>query len=256
MSQTIVVKVGGSTLASLSRSFFASLARCKQDGDRIVLVHGGGPDIDAVLASLQIKSEFVNGLRKTTKPVLETVEMVLCGRVNKELVTQLYEAGAEAIGLSGCDGHLLTAEPQSLEELGFVGDVKRVNTSLLQSLLAQGVIPVIAPVGMDEAFVHYNINADTAAAAIASQLGADELVFVTDVNGIQRDGEYLPLATTASIEAMIADGTIYGGMIPKVQGAMRCLTEQLKQVRIVSGAESFEAEAGTKIVATEQVINQ
>nr|WP_132947798.1 acetylglutamate kinase [Thermolongibacillus altinsuensis] len=236
---TVVIKCGGSILNELSPSFFASLRELKEKKANIVIVHGGGPEIGEMLQNLQVSFEFVNGLRKTTAEVLEIVEMVLCGKVNKKLVAMLQTHQLRAVGLSGVDDYLLEAKPIDLEQLGYVGEVKKVNEALLQKLWSDGYIPVVAPIGMDENGQKYNINADAAAAAVAKAVRADQLLFVTDVPGILREGEVVKEATVETVQEMMKDGTIYGGMIPKVQAALESLVDSLEEVAIVSGKTTF-----------------
>lgn len=238
-----VMKCGGSTLAALPDAFFEDMASLQQGGRLPVIVHGGGPAISETLTKLGIETEFVNGLRKTNEAVLDVVEMVLAGQINKLIVRRIGASGAKALGLSGVDGHLLRAEPvENAHEVGLVGRVTEVNTALIEGIADQGYIPVIAPVGLgSDGIQRYNINADTAAGAVASQLGVDRLIVVTDVPGIMKtiDGEkrVLPSVTVAEIEAMITDGDIYGGMIPKVRAAIDCIQGRVQEVVIVSGTE-------------------
>lgn len=254
MKDIIVIKCGGSTISELSEAFFQSVVRMQKAGKNPIIVHGGGPAINVFLQKLDIQSEFVDGLRKTTADVLEVVEMVLCGKMNKQVVTDLQRAGGQAVGLSGCDGHLLQVQAVNEEKLGFVGEPNHVNTELLTSLMERQVIPVIAPIGMNEQGTHYNVNADSAAAAIAKGLGAEQLVFVTDVDGILKDGQCLEKVTADEIEAYIADGTIYGGMLPKVKAALSTLTATLKSVTIMNGKSTSVGQdghvKGTTIVKT------
>ncbi len=228
-------------LHELSPSFFTSVQQLRRSGLDVVIVHGGGPDIGQLLKALNIPSEFVNGLRKTTKDVLDVVEMVLNGKVNQTLVSLLQANDIRAVGLSGVDDRLLQARPIDLDALGYVGEVVNVHTKLLHTLLRHGYVPVIAPIGVDERGQTYNINADTAASAIAQALSADKLVFVTDVAGILKNGEVVKEATVQTIEAMMADGTISGGMIPKVKAALHAL-DSVEEVAIVSGKASFYKE--------------
>jgi acetylglutamate kinase len=234
-----VLKCGGSTLAALPDSFFEGLKRLQAVGAQPVIVHGGGPAINETLAKLGIESRFVNGLRVTTNEVLDVVEMVLAGQINKAIVSRLQKVGAKAVGLSGTDGQLLTAAPvANAAEIGFVGQVTAVKTEVIDSLCQQGYIPVIAPLGIDAAGQRYNINADTAAGAVTAALGAERLVMVTDVPGILREGQLLTQVTVPQVEAMIASGEIYGGMIPKVKAAMDCLAGGVNEVMIVGGKDA------------------
>ncbi|MEH7235487.1 acetylglutamate kinase [Bacillus sp. JJ1562] len=257
--QTIVIKCGGSILAKLSDSFFNSIKELKESGYRVVVVHGGGPEIGQTLTSLNIESEFVNGLRKTTKEVLDVVEMVLSGTVNKKVVVELEKAGIPSVGLSGCDAKLISAKPVNLDQLGYVGEIAQVNISFLEFLLSQNYVPVISPIGIDENFTKYNINADTAAASVAIALKAEHLLFVTDVDGIKKDGEVLPSLSTDSVLTLIEEGTIYGGMIPKVRAALSALNDGgLNEITIINGKDSLLSMdgtlKGTKIVKELEVV--
>jgi acetylglutamate kinase len=255
------MKCGGSTLAALPDAFFTDLRSLQDDGIIPVIVHGGGPAISDTLTKLGIESEFVGGLRKTNEAVLDVVEMVLAGRINKEIVRRIQLSGARAIGLSGVDGHLMRAVPvANADEVGLVGDVIEVNTRLIRSMIEIGYMPVIAPIGLGEdGSQRYNVNADTAAGAVASHLGVERMIVVTDVPGIMRtvDGErrVLPTVTVAQIGEMIDSGEIYGGMIPKVKAAIQCIQGAVKEVMIVDGAEPGvlskalkEGSIGTRIV--------
>jgi acetylglutamate kinase len=232
----------------------------QERGIQPVIVHGGGPAINETLGKLGIESRFVDGLRVTDEATLDVVEMVLAGRINKEIVRKLQKNGAKSIGLSGTDGNLLAAKPvANAQEVGLVGDVTGVNAALIEGIIELGFPPVIAPIGIDEASQRYNINADTAAGAVASGLGVDTMIVVTDVPGIMRtvNGEkvVLPQVTFADIEEMIRSEEIYGGMIPKVRAAMSCLHGNVKEVLIVDGAAPrvlsraiTEGNIGTRIV--------
>ncbi|MFC4777796.1 acetylglutamate kinase [Paenibacillus sp. GCM10023252] len=258
--QRFVMKCGGSTLAALPAAFFDDLRQLQESGVKPVIVHGGGPAISETLAKLGIESGFVNGLRVTTDEVLDVVEMVLAGKINKEIVRRIQTSGAKALGLSGVDGKLILAQPVvGTAEIGFVGDVTDVNAAIIEGIMAMGYIPVIAPVGIDEQGQRYNINADTAAGAVASHLGVQQMIVVTDVPGIMRtvDGEkvVLPVVTVAEIEEMIGSGEIYGGMIPKVRAAIQCIQGEVQEVVIVSGEVPgvlsravLEGGIGTRIV--------
>ncbi len=260
MDQRFVMKCGGSTLAALPASFFDDLRELQADGIRPVIVHGGGPAISETLTKLGISSEFVNGLRKTDEATLDVVEMVLAGRINKEIVRKIQQSGARALGLSGVDGKLILSKPvANSHEIGFVGDVTDVNADVIEGVMAMGYIPVVAPIGIDDAGQRYNINADTAAGAVASHLGVERMIVVTDVPGIMRtvDGAkvVLPSVTVEQIDEMIASGEIYGGMIPKVRAAVQCIQGRVQEVVIVNGDEPGvlsrvvrEGGIGTRIV--------
>lgn len=235
-----VMKCGGSTLAALPDSFFKDMKLLQDEAIIPVIVHGGGPAISSTLEKLGIETEFVNGLRKTNEAVLDVVEMVLAGQINKEIVRKIQLSGARAIGLSGVDGHLIQAEPVvNAHEVGLVGDVTKVNAELIQGIVKMGYMPVIAPVGLGEdGGQRYNINADTAAGAVASHLGVERMIVVTDVPGIMnREKQVLPSVTVKQIDEMIASGEIYGGMIPKVRAAVQCIQGKVREVIIVNGAE-------------------
>lgn len=241
--QRFVMKCGGSTLAALPDAFFEDLRCLQADGMIPVIVHGGGPAISETLTKLGIETEFVHGLRKTNDAVLDIVEMVLAGRINKEIVRKIGCSGAKALGLSGVDGGLMQAVPvPNADEVGFVGDVTNVKAEIIEGIIAMGYMPVIAPIGISaDGQQRYNINADTAAGAVASHLGVDRMIVVTDVPGIMKkiDGQLqvLPVVTVQDIEDMIGSGDIYGGMIPKVRAAMQCIHGDVKEVVIVNGAE-------------------
>ncbi|RKN78891.1 acetylglutamate kinase [Paenibacillus ginsengarvi] len=241
-SGCFVMKCGGSTLAALPDTFFLDLKKLQDEGMIPVIVHGGGPAISDTLGKLGIETEFVNGLRKTNEAVLDVVEMVLSGQINKQIVRKVMQFGAKAIGLSGVDGHLIEAKPvANAAEVGLVGEVTNVNAAIIEAVVQMGYMPVIAPVGIGEGAQRYNINADTAAGAVASHLGVERMIVVTDVPGIMKnvDGEkkVLPVVTVAEIERMIESGDIYGGMIPKVRAAMECIQGKVSEVVIVSGTE-------------------
>ncbi|ULO07965.1 acetylglutamate kinase [Paenibacillus sp. 19GGS1-52] len=237
-----VMKCGGSTLAALPDSFFDDLRELQQAGVQPVIVHGGGPAISENLAKLGIESSFVNGLRVTTEAILDVVEMTLAGSINKAIVRRIQGRGGKALGLSGVDGNLIVARPiANSAEIGFVGEVVGVQAEIVTGILAMGYIPVIAPIGVDAAGQRYNINADTAAGAVASFVQSPKMIVVTDVPGIMRSvegrKEVLPRVTIQQIEDLIDSGEIYGGMIPKVRAAMDCIQGNVSEVVIVDGKE-------------------
>jgi acetylglutamate kinase len=211
-------------------SFAADIALLDQVGARPVVVHGGGPQIGEMLAKLEIESNFVNGLRVTDEATISVVEMVLAGGINKALVAAIARAGGRAVGISGKDGGLIQArkllgkgrtEGSAIEQaidLGFVGEPEKINTDVLDALNAANLIPVVAPVGSDANGETYNINADTAAGAIAAALGATRMLMLTDVAGVlDKEGTLITELTVSQAEALIRDGTVSGGMIPKVE---------------------------------------
>lgn len=237
-----VMKCGGSTLAALPDSFFDDLRELQLSGAQPVIVHGGGPAISGNLEKLGIESSFVNGLRVTTEEVLDVVEMTLAGSINKAIVRRIQGSGGQALGLSGVDGRLITARlVANSSEVGLVGEVTEVNAEIVAGVLAMGYIPVIAPIGVDAGGQRYNINADTAAGAVASFIGSPQMIVVTDVPGIMRtlDGRktVLPSVTVGQIEDLIKNGEIYGGMIPKVRAAIDCIQGSVSEVVIVDGKE-------------------
>lgn len=226
--QTIVVKYGGNAMinAELKQAVMADILQLHQLGMKIVLVHGGGPEISQGLKLLGKESQFINGLRVTDQDTIDVVLQMLAGKVNKSLVAQLQGKG---IGLSGIDGSLLQCEKLTGEvDLGFVGEIVKVNAKVLEIALASGLIPVISTVGADQNGTIYNINADTAASQIAIALKAQKLVSMTDIAGLLRDrndeSTLIPHATLAEVDRLIAEGVIAGGMIPKIA----CCTDFIK----------------------------
>jgi len=246
---TIVVKYGGHAMGGeLASEFGRDIALLKQVGINPVVVHGGGPQINAMLDRLGIKSSFVNGLRITDGSMVEVVEMVLSGTVNKQVAGLINRAGALAVGISGKDGGLIRArkvtrkikDPDSnierVLDLGFVGEPSFIDTRVIHALTGAGLIPVIAPVGSGEDGETYNINADTAAGAIAGALNAQRLLMLTDVPGVlNKNKELLSDLTMAQVKELIADGTISGGMIPKVETCMEAVTQGVKGATILDG---------------------
>ncbi|SDM47090.1 acetylglutamate kinase [Sediminibacillus halophilus] len=260
----VVIKCGGSIFSQLSPAFYRSIVQLHNKGDaQPVLVHGGGPLISRTLSRLQVETQFVDGLRVTTEEVLEVAEMVLSGSMNKQLVLNLQQQGGKGFGLSGVDGGLLQAIQSDNAEIGLVGTVKNVQVSILHHLIDQGFIPVISPIGIDEKGKKLNINADVAAAAVAQALQA-KLCYISDIPGIlvRKNGRKTVLheTTSSQIEQLIADGTITGGMIPKVRSALQALKNQVPETVILNGLEpdsllSFYqgAAVGTKISLTSEV---
>jgi acetylglutamate kinase len=251
--QTIVVKFGGHAMgeAEYVASFAADIALLDQVGARPVVVHGGGPQIGEMLAKLQIESNFVNGLRITDEATISIVEMVLAGGINKALVAAIARAGGRAVGISGKDGGLIRArkllgksrtEGSAIEQaidLGFVGEPEKINTDVLDALNAANLIPVVAPVGSDASGETYNINADTAAGAIAAALGATRMLMLTDVAGVlDKDGRLITELTVSQAEALIRDGTVSGGMIPKVETCINAVLGGAEAAVIMDGRAS------------------
>ncbi|WP_374762910.1 acetylglutamate kinase [Yunchengibacter salinarum] len=245
-----VIKYGGHAMGdpALARQFAEDVALLKQVGIHPVIVHGGGPQIGAMLKRLSIESAFVDGLRVTCESTVQVAEMVLSGSINKEIVANINAAGARAIGLSGKDGQMVRAtklkrtrrDPESNIEqavdLGFVGEPAEVDPTLLQNSVASGIIPVISPIALGMAGETFNINADTMAGAIASALDARRFFLLTDVAGVLNgDGELLTELNRADVEALIADGTISGGMLPKVATCLDAVDKGVKGAVIMDG---------------------
>lgn len=238
MKKVIVFKCGGSALDDLSDEFFENIQFLQAAGMQPVIVHGGGPMIQQMLDKVDIKSTFVDGLRKTTEDMMDIVEMVLVGNVNPALTRRVNSLGLQAIGLSGSDVNLLSATPINREKYGLVGEVTDVNTKHIHDLLDSNLVPIIAPIALGKDGARYNVNADTVAGALASALKAEQLVFVTDVPGILQKDKLLDTVTTTEVKELIEDGTIYGGMIPKVNAALAGISGNVKEVMIVNGEKS------------------
>ncbi|NDE91504.1 MAG: acetylglutamate kinase [Alphaproteobacteria bacterium] len=240
--QCFVIKYGGHAMDddATALRFAHDIVLLKQVGIHPVIVHGGGPQIDAFLKKLNIQSNFKNGLRVTDAATMEVVEMVLAGKVNKELVQSISNAGGVAFGLTGKDGNLVQARkymPGGVD-LGFVGEPVKVNTYILKKILEEDGIPVIAPIGVDENGQTLNINADTLAGAIASALQAVRFMLLTDVAGfLDKNGELVPEMTLAETEQAITDGVAKGGMIPKLQTCIAAVRGGVKGAVILNGKD-------------------
>ena len=248
--QTVVVKYGGNAMgeASLGRAFAEDVTLLKLAGINPVVVHGGGPQIGAMLDRLGIKSEFRGGLRVTDKATVEIVEMVLAGSINKEIVASINAVGGRAVGLCGKDGRMVTArkltrttiDPDSniekVVDLGFVGEPDSVNRAVLDQVLSAELIPVLAPVAVGHDGETYNVNADTFAGAVAGALNARRLLFLTDVAGVlDRDRKLIKELTVGEARRLIADGTVSGGMIPKVETCIEAIERGVEGVVILDG---------------------
>lgn len=234
-----VVKYGGAAMLrdDLKDAFAEDLVLLEAVGLLPVVVHGGGPEISRTLEQLGEGTRFVDGKRVTDEGSIKVVEMVLTGRVNTDVVTRVHKHGGRAVGLSGKDGSLLLArklEPGG-QDLGLVGEVTEVNTDVITMLLERDYIPIISPVGVDAQGTTYNINADTAAAKIAEALGAEKLIFLTDVPGILKGGEKVSQASVAEVRAMLRDGTVSGGMIPKTEALLSALEGGVRSAHIIDG---------------------
>lgn len=234
---TVVIKFGGNAMGDdeAMASFARDIVLMRQVGVKPVVVHGGGPMINAMLDRLQIKSEFVNGKRVTDAATVEVVEMVLSGAVNKRIVQAINAEGGKAVGLSGKDAGLVTCD-QTNPDLGFVGTPAEVDVSILHDLAAAETIPVIAPLGVGRNGETFNINGDTMAGAIAAGLKADRLLLLTDVEGVKNaDGAVLTQLTPVQIREMTASGVIAGGMIPKTETALAAIEGGVRAVVILDG---------------------
>ena len=233
----VVIKLGGHAMGSdeAMDGFARDVVLMQQVGVNPVIVHGGGPMINQMLDKLEIKSEFVNGKRVTDEAVIEIVEMVLSGRVNKRIVQAINGQGGKAVGLSGKDANLITCDPAD-PALGLVGEPAEVDPSILRTLFDDDAIPVIAPLGAGRNGETFNINGDTAAGAVAAALTADRLLLLTDVDGVRdSDGNVLTSLSDTQIRTMIADGTIAGGMIPKTETALAAIDGGVRGVVILDG---------------------
>ncbi len=248
--ETVVIKYGGHAMvdAKLAEGFARDIVMLEQASVKPVVVHGGGPQIARLLERLGIKSEFAGGLRVTDAATVEVVEMVLAGAINKQIVSEINRLGGHACGISGKDGNLLIAkkltrterDPDSnierVVDLGFVGDPEEVNPRIVQTLTANEFIPVVAPLGFSRDGTTYNINADTFASELAASLKAKRLLLLTDVAGVlDRDKKLIHHLSVSQAKAMIADGTITGGMIPKVEGCISVIEKGVEGVVILDG---------------------
>ncbi|MEM9904269.1 MAG: acetylglutamate kinase [Cyanobacteria bacterium P01_D01_bin.44] len=239
--RTVVVKYGGAAMkdGSLKAKVIRDIVFMACVGIRPVVVHGGGPEINTWLGKLGIEPQFKNGLRVTDAPTMDVVEMVLVGRVNKELVALINQAGGSAVGLCGKDGNLITARPQGAEGIGFVGDISQIKSEIVSTLVDAGYIPVISSVAADETGQAYNINADTVAGELAAAIGAEKLILLTDTAGILRDyhdpSTLLPKLDIQTARQLIDDGIVAGGMIPKVTCCVRSLAQGVHAAHIIDG---------------------
>jgi acetylglutamate kinase len=239
--RTVVVKYGGAAMkdSSLKDRVIRDLIFMSCVGIRPVLVHGGGPEINSWLEKLGIEPQFKDGLRVTDAATMDVVEMVLVGRVNKEIVALINQAGGNGVGLCGKDGNLIVARPDGREGIGFVGEVSGVNVDILNSLVKSGYIPVVSSVAADENGQAYNINADTVAGEIAAALGAEKLILMTDTPGLMRDfkdpSTLIRQLDIQGARELIEDGTVSGGMIPKLTCCVRSLAQGVKATHIIDG---------------------
>jgi acetylglutamate kinase len=248
--RTVVVKFGGNAMVDpdLHDSFARDIVLMKLVGLNPVVVHGGGPQIGALLEKLSIKTEFVDGMRVTDTETMDVVEMVLGGSVNKEIVSSINRNGGKAIGVTGKDGQLIRARKMQVSrfspelgaseiiDIGHVGEVDQIDTEVLQVILGSNFIPVIAPIGADAQGSSYNINADLVAGKIAQVMGAEKLMLLTNVAGLlDKDGEILTGLSTKQVDELIADGTISGGMLPKIGCALEAVKSGVASSHIIDG---------------------
>lgn len=239
--RTVVIKYGGAAMKDslLKDSVMRDIVLLSCIGIHTVVVHGGGPEINTWLEKLSIEPQFKNGLRVTDAATMEVVEMVLVGRVNKEIVSMINQAGGSAVGLCGKDGKLITARPSEKEGVGFVGEVNLIRPAILDTLVAQDYIPVVSSVAVDEEGQAYNINADTVAGEIAAALGAQKLILLTDTVGILRDYQdpstLISELSIGQARDLIQEGVVAGGMIPKVECCVRALAQGVRAAHIVDG---------------------
>ncbi len=248
-NKLIVVKYGGNAMTDpvLESSFARDIVLLKTVGIHPVVVHGGGPQVDSLLSELGRESERIDGMRVTDKATMDVVEMVLGGQVNKSIVSLINKHGGKAIGMTGKDANLIRAKklymqkiddegrPQAVD-LGFVGEVESVNKDVIDMLIASDFIPVIAPLGVDANGNTYNINADLVASRVAEFLGAERLLLLTNIRGVlDKQGNVLTHLSADDVDALIADGTISGGMIPKIAGALDAVKSGLRSATIVDG---------------------
>ncbi len=238
----IVVKYGGSAMSNeeLQRNVIKDVTLLKLVGFKPIIVHGGGKEISRWVGKVGKEAEFVNGLRVTDAETMEIAEMVL-GRVNKQLVAMVQELGVKAVGISGKDGGLIGVEKKFSggRDIGFVGQITQVNPKILYDLLEKDFLPIVAPIGLDDQFQTYNINADDAACAIARAVGADKLVFLTDIEGLYRNmndrSTFIPRITASDADKLIADGIIGGGMLPKLGNCTSAVKNGVNRVHILDG---------------------
>ncbi len=238
----VVIKYGGAAQENeaVRATFAHDVVLLQSLGMLPVIVHGGGPEVSRAMKAMGQEAKFVDGLRVTTREGLTITEMVLSGQVNKEIVARLNAQGGHAVGISGKDGPILQARKLRHAkgiDLGYVGEIEAVHPQLLQLLLGQGFIPVISPLGQGTDGTTYNINADSAASRIAGALKAEKVIFLTDVDGVLKDGQLVPTLTAAEALSLIDRGVISGGMVPKVEAMLHCLASGVGTAPIINGAE-------------------
>lgn len=245
--KTFVIKYGGSIMGNekAKKAFVEDVVLLKLVGINIIIAHGGGPNISELLNRLNIETDFIDGLRVTDDSTMEVVEMVLSGKVNKEIAGELCKHGISALGISGRDSNLIRAKKLQVSngeediELGHVGEVEEINKVLINDLIERGHVPVISPVGADYTGKIYNINADYVAAAISSAVHAEKLILLSDVEGVYKDfndpSSFISEATSVEVQNFMYDGVITGGMIPKLQCCIQAIKEGTKDVHVIDG---------------------
>jgi len=240
--KTVVIKYGGSAMtdARLKKAVIEDIVLMRYVGMNPIVVHGGGPDITRMLSRLSMESRFIDGYRVTSAEAMEVVEMVLVGKVNKDIVNCINAMGGKALGLSGSDDHLIVAKPMpGRDDLGFVGEVEAINPGIITTVIGEGYIPVISPVGVDNNGQSYNINADLVAAAVAIALNADKMVLLTDVPGLLANADdpesLIATLPVSEVPALVQRGVIAGGMLPKVECCLRAVKSGVKRTHIIDG---------------------
>ncbi len=262
-NEIVVIKYGGSAqnIESLKAKFAKDILLMYLVGIRPVIVHGGGPKITQMLKTLNIPSEFIDGQRVSTPDVMRVVEMVLCGDINNEIVSLLNAYGARAVGLSGKDAHFITAAAKDKTKWGLTGDIVEIKASVLHRMINEKFIPVVAPIAADPAVSHpgYNINADLCASRVAIAIGAKKIIFMTDTTGVlDNNGKLLTTLNNSTLADLKRDGTIHGGMVPKVDACLEAVRGGIKKAHIIDGRiehsillELFTADGiGTQILSS------
>ena len=257
----VVIKYGGAAMIDneLKRSFAEDIVLLQSLGMLPVIIHGGGPEVSQAMEKLGQEVSFIDGLRVTSSENLKVAEMVLSGTINKEIITNLNIFGGKAVGVSGKDGLLIEAYKKKHHggiDLGYVGEIKSVNPELLHVLLTKGFLPVVSPIGLGEDGITYNINADTTASRVAVSLSAYKIIFMTDVDGVKKDGKLIEQFSANEAEVMIKKNIITGGMVPKVNACLYSIKNGVESAQIINGTEPHSVIAelftdkgiGTKIV--------
>lgn len=264
-NKTFVIKYGGGAMTddSLKAMFAKDVTLLTKIGVKIVIVHGGGKEITEMLNKLKIETKFVNGQRYTDERTLDVVQMVLAGKINKEIVARINQNGGNAVGLCGVDGDLIKAKQfkDNGQDIGLVGEITKINVGVLTLLLSNNFLPVVAPTGVGDDGELYNINADVAAGEIAAALKSEKLLYLSDVEGVMADGKLIPSLSEDEAKEFVKKGRINGGMIPKVDSAFKALDAGVKKVHVIDGRvmhslllEIFTDEGiGTELVASRQL---